>query len=103
MHDGCRLGKRPEAVAEHQQVGDEQKHCDPEQGRGGDGGAVGAREHQGCSSALEPRLVARTGTASAAENSNSSGAAELGRSRLGVRMVRTNPPSVWTCSSSVAP
>src|SRR5208282_1009012 len=103
MRDCSRLGNRPEAVAKHQQVGHEQKHGDPNQRRDGDGGAVGAGEHQTPSSELELELVARTGMASAALNSNPSGAPELGRSRLAVRMVRISPPSDSTRRSSVAP
>jgi hypothetical protein len=37
---------RPEAVAEHQQVRNEEKDGDPNERRDGDGGAVGAGEHQ---------------------------------------------------------
>src|ERR1039458_10039009 len=105
MNDGSRLGDRPEAVAKHEQVGHEQKHGDPNQRRNSDGGAVGAGEHQTASSEwkLELELEARTGMASAALNSNPSGASELGRSRLAVRMVRISPPSDSTRRSSVAP
>src|ERR1039457_7108519 len=84
MNDGSRLGDRPEAVAKHEQVGHEQKHGDPNQRRNTDGGAVGAGEHQTASSEwkLELELEARTGMASAALNSNPSGASELGGRRF---------------------
>src|SRR5208282_3018734 len=105
MRDRSRLGNRPEAVAKHQQVGHEQKHGDPNQRRDGDGGAVGAGEHQTASSEwkleVELELEARTGMASAPENSNWRGPS--GRSRLAVRMVRISPPSDSTRRSSVAP
>src|ERR1035441_5256804 len=103
MNDGSRLGDRPEAVAKHEQVGHEQEHSDPNQRRNSDGGAVGAGEHQTRSLESVLELEARTGMASAALNSNPSGASELGRSRLAVRMVRISPPSDSTRRSSVAP
>src|SRR5580658_1043489 len=110
MDDDSGFRDRPEAVAKHQQVRNKEKHGYPDQWRDSDGGTIGAGEHQRRSFLLLSLLLSslllsdlRTGTASAAENSNSSGALELGRSRLAVRMVRMSPPSVSTCSKSVAP